>query len=83
MLSKRNLAKTVAQTTVGVAADSALETAIEKTTDIDTDTIPVTVGTAIFGYIVSCKLSPYTNAAVDNVADRWQARKARKNNPES
>lgn len=83
MFSKRYIAKVVAQTTVGVAADTALETTIEKTTDIDTDTITCTVGTAVFGWIVSEKLKPVTDAAVDKVADRWQSRKDRKNTPES
>ncbi len=83
MLSKRYIAKTVAQTTVGVSADIALETTIEKTTDINTDTIPCTVGTALFGWYVSEKLRPLTDSAVDRVADRWQSRKDRKNNPES
>lgn len=80
MLSKRYIAKTVVQTSVGVSADVALTKTIDHTTDIDTDTIPCTVGTAVFGWFVSEKLRPFTDAAVDKVADTWQDRRNRKNN---
>lgn len=78
MFSKRTIAKFAAFTTVSVATTKATDTAIESFTEIDTDSAPVSIGTSVLGFVVALKLEPVTDTLVDNIADRWQARKDRK-----
>ena len=81
MYTKRDFAKDVVNVSTCFAADSAAEATLEATTDIDTDSTSCSIGTAVFGLLVGWKLRPVTDKAVDVVADRLAARKARKNTP--
>lgn len=82
MFSKRDLAKDTATAVVAGVTAKTVTTSVDSFTEIDSDSTPVSIGSTVVGLIVSWKVKPLTDACVDNVADRWQARKARKNDTE-
>lgn len=75
----RVIAKWTAETIVAANVTAATQHALTEYTEIDTDSKPVEVGTGLFGWYVSQKLSPVTDAIVDRTADRVVAWKNRKN----
>lgn len=79
LFTKREIAKNAATAATSVLVSQSADAALDSFTEVDTDSIPVSVGTTVFGVIVAFKLAPITDHLVDRVADRLDARKARKN----
>ncbi len=83
MLSKRHIAQFA--TRVIVSSSVAQVSNKTMTTVIDPDTefaeANIRTGSSIIGYVVSRKLAPYTDAAVDRVAN-WHTNRKNANTPE-
>lgn len=75
-MTKRQIVKIAVKFTVAGALENAAENTLENYTDIIVDdNLAATVGCAVFGVYASSVIAPYTNAAVDKIADSWIARK--------
>lgn len=80
----RSVAKFAVKTSVGAVASNTIDIVVDATTEIDTETRPFQVASAVGGYVIAEKCSPYTDATVDFVADRLPKRKPRiKTDPET
>lgn len=83
MLSKRQIAKFATRGIVTSAVAQASNKTMTTVIDPDTDFCEknIETGSSIIGYVVSLKLRPYTDAAVDRVAD-WHINRKNANTPE-
>ena len=77
-LTTTNIAKFALRQVVALNVAKAATTALETYTEIDTDTITVTVGTGVVGQLVALKTKPYTDAIVDKAVAVKMRRKMRK-----
>jgi len=68
-LTPRGIAKFVVTTTVQVKTAMLTRQFIANHTALETTNTPVVVGGALVGLIVSEKVKPFTDKAVDQVAD--------------
>jgi hypothetical protein len=78
-----NVAKNVLTTVVALTANNLSTKAVEEYTEYDPNSKAVRIGTGLFGWYVSEKLSPVTDAIVDKTASRLKSWKNRKNNDET
>lgn len=77
-LTPISIAKHAAHLTVSACTNYAITQIIKTNTDIDTDTIPVNVTTALAGEMVASKTDPYTDALVERAAAGIKNRKQQK-----
>lgn len=69
-ITKTQIAQYALKTLVALVVTDKTATAIANNTDYNTNDITVRVGSGVAGWWVAEKLSPYTDAAVEKVADK-------------
>lgn len=74
----RNVAKHVATAVVAMKVNAVTKTAIADHTRFEEDDTIVKIAGGVAGWYVSDKVKPYTDKAVDTVADKIEARRAKK-----
>lgn len=80
MISKTEIAKLVAKTIVASKVAAVTSKQIASHTNLNEDDTTVEVAGHVVGYVASCKTEPYTDAAVEKVADWVKAKKEARNN---
>lgn len=82
----RNVAKFVVQAVIAGKVTEITEDAIVDRTQFEEDDMIVDIGSRVIGWYVASKARPYTDKAVDHVADfvaaKRDARKTKKDTPE-
>lgn len=81
-VTKTDIAKMAVSMVVSRKAADASEHVAVNHFNLDEDSTTVTVGSTVFGAVVSYKLRPLTDAAVDKTVARYQSwRSSRKETP--
>jgi hypothetical protein len=77
----RNITKMAVKETVSlVVARKTRETIVDHT-DVDPDSITLRVGSMVVGEVVAVKAKPYTDNAIDKVADWIESKRNKKEQP--
>jgi hypothetical protein len=79
----RNITKMAIKETVSLVVARNVRDQVIDHTDIDPDSIPLRIGSMVVGEVVAVKARPYTDNAVDKVADWVDKKRNKKSEPES
>ncbi len=79
----RNITKMAIKETVSLVVARNVRDQVIDHTDIDPDSITLKVGSMVVGEVVAVKAKPYTDNAVDKVADWVDKKRNKKSEPES
>lgn len=77
-LDKRKTAKKILHMVVALNVTKQVKGLITENTDLESDSIPLTIGCWFVGQTVASYTDPYTNQAVDKTADWWIAKQEKK-----
>jgi hypothetical protein len=76
-MTKTAIAKKAAHMIVALNVASVVETQVDEHTDLDGDSIPVTVGAFVIGNLVANQTDRFTDAAIDKVVTRYMVWRTR------
>lgn len=66
-ITKTDIAKNAVQMIVALNATKLVKQQVDQRTSLDSETIPVQVGSMVAGQLVALKLKPVTDKVVDTV----------------
>jgi hypothetical protein len=81
--TKTEIAQKGVSTTIAMTVAKILRDRLAEHTSVNTDGVPVKVGTMVVGQLVAQSLAPYTDKAVDNASlkfQTWRVKRQQKKN---